>query len=363
VDFRVRINKAVGFISGCSGIIKKLSAGCDMSNGDFQKAIAWIQTSSKVLVTTHTRPDGDACGCVRAMMDGLSALGKQVYPLVLSPLASWYAALFEQKVPVLGNDITQPQLMEGFFDDCDLIVIVDTDSRVQLPGFAEWLEKVKGDKKIMVIDHHVTGDGLGDLELIDTDAAATGEIVFDLFKAAGWAITEPVAEAIFIALSTDTGWFRFGNADSRIFHTAAELINAGARPDVMYRRLYQGFSPARLRLMVRMLEHLELHEEERIAIQYILRKDFDDTGATGPDTENLIDECQRIATVEAAVLLVELSDGRFRCSLRSKGAVDVRVIAQKYGGGGHTLAAGVTLDGPLEAAKALMVREIASQLR
>lgn len=329
---------------------------------DFQRVIDLFEQSSEVLITTHIRPDGDACGCMRAMMDALAVQSKQVRPLLLSPPASWYAAMFEKKIPVLGNDITQDQLMEGFFEGCDLIVIVDTNSRVQLPGFAEWLEKVKGRKKVLVIDHHVTGDWLGDLELIDTEAAATGEILFDFFKAAGWTITEPIAEAIFIALSTDTGWFRFGNADSRIFHTAAELINAGARPNVVYRRLYQGFSPARLRLMVRMLEHLDLFENEEIAVQYILRSDFDETGATGADTENLIDECQRIATVEAAVLLVELSDGRFRCSLRSKGAVDVRVIAQKYGGGGHTLAAGVTLDGPLEAAKNLAVQEIAAQL-
>lgn len=341
----------------------RISYNMALTDSDFRQVIEVLEQSSDVVITTHIRPDGDACGCLRGLMDILTSMGKQVRPLLLSPPASWYAAMFEQKIPVLSNDITQAQLMEGFFDACDLIVIVDTDSRVQLPGFAEWLDKSSSGKKVLVIDHHVTGDGLGDLALVDTEAAATGEILFDLFKAAGWTITEPVAEAIFIALSTDTGWFRFGNADSRIFHTAAELINAGARPDMVYRRLYQGFSPARLRLMVRMLEHLELFEGEQIAVQYILRKDFDDTGATGPDTENLIDECQRIATVEAAVLLVELSDGRFRCSLRSKGRVDVRVIAQKYGGGGHTLAAGVTLDGPLGAAKDLAVREIAVQLK
>jgi phosphoesterase RecJ-like protein len=330
---------------------------------DFKKAIALIDTCTKALITTHVRPDGDACGCMRAMMDALAARGKQVRPLLLSPPASWYAALFEQKVPVLGNDISQPQLMGGVFGDCDLIILLDTNSSIQLPGLDLWLSKIRGQKKVLVIDHHVTGDGLGDAELIDPEAAATGEIVFDLFKAAGWPITAPIAEAIFVALSTDTGWFRFGNADSRIFHTAAELINAGARPDVLYRGLYQSFSPARLRLMVRMLDHLELHEEGRIATQYILRRDFDETGASGPDTENLIDECQRIGTVEAAVLLVELSDGRFRCSLRSKGKINVRAIAQKYGGGGHTLAAGVTLDGPLSAAKDLVMKEITAQLQ
>ncbi|MFZ9023354.1 MAG: DHH family phosphoesterase, partial [Anaerohalosphaeraceae bacterium] len=167
---------------------------------------------------------------------------------------------------------------------------------------------------------------------------------------------------IFIALSTDSGWFKFGNTDSRIFHTAAELIVAGARPNEIYRLLYQSFSPARLYLMTRMLDHLELHADARIATQYILLKYFDETGASGPDTENLIDECQRIESVEVAALFTELADSGFRCSLRSKGKVDVRKIAQKYGGGGHTLASGVNLEGPLEKAIQPIVDEITLQL-
>lgn len=329
---------------------------------DFQKALQLIDSSRRILVTSHIRPDGDACGCMRALMEVLRGLGKEVHALLLSPPASWYAELFGEKVSVLGNDLKPEDLAAKPWSDTDLVIVVDTNSIIQLPGLEGWLAE-RSKKKVLVIDHHITGDGLGDVQLLDSEAAAAGEIVFDLFKAAGWPITASAAEAVFAAISSDTGWFRFGNADSRIFRTAAELIEAGARPDVLYRLMYQSFTPARLRLMVRMLEHLELHEQERIASQYILRSDFEQTGAKGPDTENLIDECQRLKSVEAAFLLVELSDGRFRCSLRSKGHVDVRVIAQKYGGGGHTLAAGVTLEGPLEAAKERMVQEIAAQLR
>jgi phosphoesterase RecJ-like protein len=295
-------------------------------------------------------------------MEALRGLGKEVFVLLLSPPAWWFGEMFAEKVPVLGNDLKGEDLRKEPWSLCDLLIVVDTNSVVQLPGLESWLQE-RSRRKVLVIDHHLTGDGLGDVELIDPQAAAAGEIVFDLFKAAGWPLSPSSAEAIFTAVSTDTGWFRFGNADSRIFRTASELIEAGARPDAVYRRMYQSFSPSRLRLMVRMLEHLELHEHDQIASQYLLRSDFEQTGATGPDTENLIDECQRIKTVEAAFLLVELSDGRFRCSLRSKGRVDVRRIAQKYGGGGHMLAAGVTLDGPLERAKGRMLEEMACQLR
>jgi phosphoesterase RecJ-like protein len=328
----------------------------------YKAAMDLINASKKVLITTHLRPDGDACGCVRAMMEGLSSMGKQVQPLLLSPLASWYEAMFTRKIPVLGNDIKKEELAAQLAD-IDLVVIVDTNSLVQLPGLEDWLKAVRAaGKKILVIDHHVTGDNLGDIELIDDAASAAGEIVYDFFKAVGWAITPAVAEAIFIAISTDTGWFKYGNADSRIFHTAAELIQIGVKPNEIYRRIYQSFTPSRLKLMTRMLEHLELHENGHVATQYILRKDFDETGSTGPDTENLIDECQRIQTVEVAVLFVELADGRFRCSLRSKGRVNVRQIAQKFGGGGHTLASGVNLQGPLDSAKASILNEIRLQL-
>ncbi|MCI0498235.1 MAG: bifunctional oligoribonuclease/PAP phosphatase NrnA, partial [Planctomycetales bacterium] len=314
------------------------------NNAIFQKAVELIENSRSILLTTHIRPDGDACGCIRALMEVLRQRGKQTRALFMSPLASWYAGLFEQPPSVLGNDVP-PQRLSEVYADVDMVILVDTDSRVQLPGFADWLAGCG--RKVLVIDHHITGDRLGTVTLTDSAAAAAGEIVFDLIKFAGWPLTERIAESIFIALSSDTGWFKFGNADSRIFRTAAALIDAGAKPNEIYRLLYQSFTPVRLSLMTRMLEHLQLHADGRIATQYILRRDFDETGASGPDTENLIDECQRIRTVEAAALFVELADGGFRCSLRSKGRVDVRCIAQKHGGGGHTLAAGVNLQGPL----------------
>ena len=325
----------------------------------YQNAAKLIETSTNVLITTHIRPDGDACGCVRALQEALITLGKAAQPLFMSPLAGWYQSLFDGPAPVLGNDITVDQL-DAYYKDIDLVIIVDTDSCVQLPGFSDWL--AGSGKKILVIDHHITGDHLGNVELVDTTAAAAGEIVFDLLKFAGWPITERVAESIFIALSSDTGWFKFGNTDSRIFGTAAELIDAGAKPNEIYALLYQSFLPARIYLMTRMLEHLQLHADGRIATQYILRNDFDETGATGADTENLIDECQRINTVQVAALFVELANGGFRCSLRSKGLIDVRKIAQKYGGGGHTLASGVNLEGPLENAIQTIVSEITTQL-
>ena len=328
---------------------------------DFQKAVELINASKKVLVTCHTRPDGDACGSVRAIELSLKSMGKEVTPIFLSPVAGWYLFMFDEAPVILGNDITEEQMHAGHFDECDLVIICDTNSYVQLPRFDEWLKKM--DKPVIVIDHHVTGDGLGTVELIDKTAAATGEIVFDLHKHAGWDITDRIAEMLFISISTDTGWFKFPNTVSRIYRIAADLIDAGANPNEIFRMLYQSYTPERMKLMVRMLDSMELHFDNRLATQFVMRKDFDETGSTGRDTENMIDECQKIASVEVAALFVELADGGFRCSLRSKLDVDVRKIAQLYGGGGHTKASGVNLPGPMDKAKQIVLDAVSQQLK
>ncbi|MHC4595279.1 MAG: DHH family phosphoesterase, partial [Planctomycetota bacterium] len=265
-----------------------------------------------------------------------------------------------EKVPVLGEDLQLEELMQGRFGQFDLIMVFDTNSYSQLPKFDEYLKQA--DKPVLVIDHHVTADGLGDVELVESDAAATAMIVYDLLKYANWPVTEKMAEALFVAVATDTGWFQFGNTDSRAYRDCAELIDAGAKPTKIYDNLYQNFSHSRFMLMAAMLSTLELHFDGRYAVQHVRLEDFQQTGSAFKDTENLIDECRRIGTVEVAALFVELKDGQFKCSLRSRGPVDVRRIAQKFGGGGHKMAAGVHLPGPLENARKLIFEEVAARL-
>lgn len=332
-----------------------------VSSKNFQKALDLINKSNTILITAHTRLDGDACGCMAAMDDVLTGLGKKTKLLLLSPPPEWYEFLFEHPHSVLGADITLEQLMQGQFVDPDLIMIIDTSSYSQLPEFEKYLKQT--DKPVMIIDHHATTDGLGDVELTENDAAATGLIVHDFFKHAGFKITEKIAEALFVAIATDTGWFQFNNTDSRVFQCCAELIKAGVNPSQIYYNLYQNYSLQRFRLMTAMLNTLELHLNGRLAIQHILLSDFAQSGAEHEDTENLIDECRRIRTIEASALFVETKDGRFRCSLRSRGDVDVGKIAQKFGGGGHKMAAGLFLSPPLEKAKQLILAEITKQLK
>lgn len=328
---------------------------------NFRNAIEIINKSKSWLITSHTRPDGDAVGCMKAICEIAEQLGKKAQPLLLSPPAQWYRNIFAAPVPVLGNDLKPQQLEDGSFGKFDLVIIVDTNSYVQLPEFDKWLKQSK--MPVLIIDHHITGDGLGTVEVIDSTAAATGEIVYDLFKSAGWKITPQIADALFIAISTDTGWFRFDNTDCRVMRNAEKLIELGARPAEIYHRMYHNFTPARMKLLGRMLEHLELYHDDKIALQYILRSDFDATGATGSDTEEFVNECQRIGSVQAVALFVELKDGGFRCSLRSNGSVDVQKIASELGGGGHKVAAGVNLKGSLEEVKKLILDRFEQQLK
>jgi phosphoesterase RecJ-like protein len=334
---------------------------------DFQKAIELISKSKSILLTTHIKPDGDACGCLAAMQEALASLGKKVELLLLSLVPDWYELLFTQKVPVLGQDVTLDQLTKRQFD---LVIIIDTDSYSQLPQFDNFLKQT--DIPILVIDHHATTDNLGDVELLDPTAAATCLIVLDLFKFAHFPVTGKIAGALFVAIATDTGWFQFGNTGSRVFLACAELIDAGAKPTQLYHHLYQNFSLPRFNLMLTMLSTLEFHLDGRYATQHILQRDFQKTGATFADTENLINECHRISTVKVSALFTELKDGRIRLSLRSTcpapygaGACPVNVskIAQKFGGGGHPNAAGAYLFGPLDAAKNLILSEITAQFK
>jgi phosphoesterase RecJ-like protein len=330
-----------------------------VSEKDFQKAIELINKSENVLITTHTRPDGDACGCIVAMSDALSALGKKTSALMLSPMPNWYEFLFAEKVPILGEDIQPQELAEGRLGKFDLLIIVDANSSNQLPKIDQYLKQT--DTPVLIIDHHITADGLGDVELVDSSAAATALVVYDFLKYAFWSITEKIAESLFVAIATDTGWFQFRNVDSRVYRTCAELIDAGAKPREIHENIYQNFSHRRFNLMTTMLNTLELHLDGKCATQHILRQDFEDTGTTYSDTENLINECQRISKVGVAALFVELKDGQFRCSLRSKGGIDVSKIAAKFGGGGHKMAAGTYLPGPVENARQLILNEISKE--
>ena len=201
--------------------------------------------------------------------------------------------------------------------------------------------------KKVVIDHHVSADDIGALAFKDVSAAATGILITELVEACGLTPGVNQATALFAAIATDTGWFRFSNADARTYRTAARLIDHGVEPNVVYRELYERSSLSRLRLHSLVLARVELAFSGRLAHTLVRRQDFTDTGAHPSDTEDLVNSGLTIEGVEAAFILVEQADGRVKVSLRSRSAMNVADVAEQFGGGGHKQAAGAILPGPL----------------
>jgi phosphoesterase RecJ-like protein len=329
-----------------------------IDNLQFEAALDLMAGAQHIVITTHNKPDGDACGSLVALRDALLAEGKKVEALFLSPVPAWYGFITSEPYIVLPPDRTVDDLIRGPLGQADLVILVDVNSESQLPTVAEALRRLK--VPILVIDHHATADGLGTLELVDPSAAATGLLVYEILKYGQWPVTAAMAEALFVATATDTGWFQFSNSDSRVYRDCADLIDAGAQPKRLYDKLYLSFSVPRFQLMVAVLQNMELHFDNQFALLTIRLADFSRYGATSEDTENLINEGHRIGSVRASALLVELEDGRIRCSLRSRTGLDVGALANRYGGGGHRLAAGTFLPGPLAHAHDLILKEFAA---
>jgi len=330
-----------------------------ITDTDFQKALELLTFSEKILFATHTRPDGDACGSVAAMQEVLKGLGKQTFYLLLSDMPKWYEFLFDKSPAVLNKSVNIEQIENGSAFDPELIVLIDVNSESQLPGLEQYVKNTQ--KPILVIDHHVTNDGLGTLELVDSSASAAGLIVFDFFKFAKFRITPSIAQALFVAVSTDTGFFQFANTDARTLDTASKLTTYGAKPDRIYNLMYNNFTPERFRLLTAALDSVKLYVDGKLAIQQLRSSDFEKASASIADTENFIDYCRKISSVQAVALLVELPDGRVKCSLRGSDDIDVSRIAQKFGGGGHKAAAGTRIDDNIENATKTIIAEFETQ--
>jgi phosphoesterase RecJ-like protein len=281
-----------------------------------------------------------------ALHRAAAAAGKKATMLLGDDIPGRYAFLFPAAKPAAASRIVP------LADQADAIVVLDTCSSAQVESLAEPLAE-RADK-VIVIDHHATVGDVGGLRWVDTAAAATGVMVGELLDALGWPIDPVTAEALLAATATDTGWLRFANTDARCLRAAARWLKAGVRTDVVYRKIYQTDRPQRLKLMSRLLDGLELYCEGRLAVMAARAEDFAATEARGDETENMINEALRIGTVEVALMVIESADC-VRVSLRSRELVDVAALAEGFGGGGHSRAAGVRLAEPVDVAKDRMI--------
>ena len=332
-----------------------MSDGAKLVGSELDLVAEEIRAGERFLLTTHENPDGDALGSLLAMHRILGTLGKDS---VMFLAAKEFPLPIEYRFLPLEEVFHEPPA-----DIADRIVIfLDCGNIDRMPvGFLR-----NGSNKVINIDHHHDNTRFGTVNLIDVSASCTAEIVYDLAGLLGVEMTPELANALYVALVTDTGKFMYENTDERSHRMAAGLIEAGVQVNEIYRRLYEHAPLEKLKLLARALEKVELRDEGRISVTYISADDYSSTGASETLTEGVIDHLRTIdGTVVAAVVRDQTESGRAarKVSMRSTdGSIDVSAIARVHGGGGHRRAAGFGTDLPYEQVVDFLVGEIDAQL-
>ena len=305
-------------------------------NCAFSEIAEVIHTSDDFVVISHVRPDGDALGCSIAMALCLKQLGKRVTVWNEDGMLEKYAFLphseLVQRPPV------EPQ-------EFGAAIILDTavQNRIGICAAA-----VKRAQTWINLDHHVTNDHYGDLAFVDPIAPATGQILYELFRATDLPITYEMADNLFVAISTDTGSFQYPNTTARTYEIGAELIKAGVDVGALSQQMYESYPRRRLELLRALLNVLRFSGNDRVASFALSMEMVRRTGALPEDNEGLIDYIRAIEGVVEAAFFEELPDQKVRISLRSKDRqIDVSKVCGQFGGGGHTLAAGARIAGSL----------------
>jgi len=303
-----------------------------------------IRDNNRFVLTTHINPDGDAIGSEIALAAFLEELGKEVVIVNSSPtpLNSIFMAPPE-RILVYPDGYT-PSIL----DNTDQIIILDVSTWGHLGPFGDAIKE--SSKPRMCIDHHQgTGDGFADVLAIDTSAAAAGVLVYELIKYMGGDITPRIADAVYATVITDTGTFRFSNTDTRVFKIAAELSGRGVDPFTIHRHMFSKTRGA-VRLLGAVLRTMEMTDDGKIAWLHVTEDMFRESDATYDDSDGLIDVVRAIESVELCMFFKEIDGGNVKVSLRSNGSVDVFELAKRYGGGGHRMAAGMTINGSMDQA-------------
>src|ERR671937_864400 len=311
------------------------------TSDDLAAAAAALRDGERFLLTTHENPDGDALGSLLAMKLALDVFGKDTYMYLYgnTPLPGEYAFMpLEELRRELPPDAGER-----------VLVALDCANESRLGPDAEVLQVTP---YVVDIDHHHDNTRFGDINLIVPEASSTGEVVRDILRELGIPLTPEVAEALYIALVTDTGRFQYTNTTPKALRLAAELVEAGADVHRVFQGVYESVQFAKLKLLARALDRAQVYEGGRIVISYLLRTDFAEVGAAEPYSEGIIDYLRAVEGADMAALIREppRSEGPARrISLRaSDDNLDVSAIARLSGGGGHRQAAGFSSDASID---------------
>lgn len=303
-----------------------------------------IQSSQTFILCSHIRPDCDALGSELGMAGVLEKLGKSVRIINGHPTPPNLAFIDpDNKIEVLHEHVKPEDV------SADCFIVLDTSAWAQIGPMSEVLKNFQGLK--LCIDHHVGEDDLGTEFFKDTSAEATGHLVAKFASHAGVEINPQMAMALYAAIATDTGWFRFPSTKPATYRIIADLVDAGAVPSQIYGDLYEQDTIGRVRLRGRILSRTEEERAGELVYTHVVKEDFPETGANPSDTEDAINMTLAIAGTQVAVIFVEQADGGFKLSFRSRCGVDCSTLAREFDGGGHKAAAGAFMQGSLEEVK------------
>lgn len=306
----------------------------------------WDELSKErsVALSTHVGADGDGCGSEAALSRILAQQGITAQIVNPTPWPEMFRYLLG------GVVVDRSEHGASAIANADRIVVLDISDVSRLGVLADAVRSHP--KRALVIDHHMPGaEPPGDVMFSDVTACATGELIFDLAMAIGAEITPDVATAIYTALLTDTGGFRYANTSPRCHAVAAELLRAGVDPQLMYRRIYASHSLGRMHLLRDALTTLGVEQDIGLAWLDIAAGALEKYGLTGEDLDGIAEYPRSIAGTRVAVLFRDLGHGKVKISFRSTDA-DVNALAKRFGGGGHARASGALVAGSLESVRA-----------
>ena len=322
-------------------------------NASFANLGAIFNTHQSFVLLSHVRPDGDAIGSQLALGYSLMAMGKSVRIINEDGLPENLAFL-------PGSQAVEPPPADPV--DAEVLIALDTANHPRLGENA--LRATAGIKLTVNIDHHISNTRYGDIVLIDATSPATGQIIYSLLTTLGMPMPPESRDAIYVAVSTDTGSFQYPSTTAATYEMAADLIRRGVDVGAINSATYDEMPYRRLELMRALLNTLERSDDGWVANWELREQTRVDLALRPEDSEGLIDHIRAIKGVRVAVFFEELPDGKIRVSMRSKDRrVDVCEIAAEFGGGGHALAAGIRMRGPLTDAKARVLEAIRRRVK
>ena len=311
------------------------------------QVVELIENKDDFAITTHIKPDGDGVGSSLGLFWLLRSLGKNADVIVNGDVPPAYMSLPG------ADEIRDVSSVNGRYD----AVFVIECSDLTRPGI-EGLDK----QFTINIDHHATSEHFGTINWIDSTASAVGEMIYNLCKAIGGKITSEIAECVYMALVTDTGSFHFPNTSDRTLKVASELIKAGAQPAKIGEAVYHNYPWSRIELMRRVLDTVRRDETGRIAMMRQTLAMHKIADAVDGDNNGFVNIPLAAREVVAVVYMREVGPNIYRASLRSKGNINVAKVAETFGGGGHTNAAGLGIEGDWDTKEREIVTAISNEI-